>query len=120
MDNADRSTMAERATIGDAADVRPLRHPPSQPRLGELFGEVQDRVEQIVEGRDRLDGLVEAMLVVTSSVELDATLRLIVHSATNLVDARYGAWNCMADTTVCCKLSGIREQIAVPPPVKNA
>ena len=25
---------------------------------------VQDRVEQIVEGRDRLDGLVEAMLVI--------------------------------------------------------
>lgn len=63
----------------------------SQLRLRELLAEVQDRVGQIVEGRDRLDGLVEAMLVVTSGLELDATLRSIVHSATNLVDARYGA-----------------------------
>ncbi|OBK14372.1 GAF domain-containing sensor histidine kinase [Mycobacterium asiaticum] len=70
---------------------RPLRHTLSQLRLRELLVEVQDRVEQIVEGRDRLDGLLEAMLVVTSGLELDETLRTIVHSATNLVDARYGA-----------------------------
>jgi signal transduction histidine kinase len=53
--------------------------------------EVQDRVAQIVKGRDRLDGLVEAMLVVTSGLELDDTLRTIVHTAINLVDAGYGA-----------------------------
>ncbi len=53
--------------------------------------EVQDRVEQIVEGRDRLDGLVEAMLVVTSGLELDETLKTIVHTAIELVDAQYGA-----------------------------
>jgi len=53
--------------------------------------EVQDRVEQIVEGRDRLDGLLDAMLVVTSGLELDETLRTIVHTAIDLVDARYGA-----------------------------
>jgi signal transduction histidine kinase len=53
--------------------------------------EVQDRVEQIVQGRDRLDGLVDAMLVVTSGLELDETLRTIVHTAIELVDARYGA-----------------------------
>ncbi|BBX74439.1 GAF domain-containing sensor histidine kinase [Mycobacterium shinjukuense] len=73
------------------ADVAPLRQTLSQLRLRELLVEVQDRVEQIVEGRDRLDGLLEAMLVVTSGLELNATLRSIVHSATNLVDARYGA-----------------------------
>ena len=71
--------------------MRPLRDTLSQLRLRELLVEVQDRVGQIVEGRDRLDGLLEAMLVVTSGLELDATLRSIVHSATNLVDARYGA-----------------------------
>jgi signal transduction histidine kinase len=53
--------------------------------------EVQDRVEQIVEGRDRLDGLLDAMLVVTSGLELDETLRTIVHTAIELVDAQYGA-----------------------------
>ena len=63
----------------------------SQLRLRELLKEVQDRVEQIVEGRDRLDGLVDAMLVVTSGLDLDSTLRTIVHTAIDLVDARYGA-----------------------------
>lgn len=75
----------------DGAAMRPLRHTLSQLRLHELLVEVHDRVEQIVEGRDRLDGLVEAMLVVTAGLDLEATLRAIVHSATSLVDARYGA-----------------------------
>lgn len=63
----------------------------SQLRLRELLNEVQDRVSQIVEGRDRLDGLMEAMLVVTADLELDVTLRTIVRTAIDLVDARYGA-----------------------------
>ncbi|MBN9634938.1 MAG: histidine kinase, partial [Actinobacteria bacterium] len=57
-------------------------------RLRELLGEVHERVEQIIEGRDRLDGLVEAMLTVTSGLELDATLRTIVRTAIELIDAR--------------------------------
>jgi two-component system, NarL family, sensor histidine kinase DevS len=69
----------------------PVRETLSQLRLRELLAEVQDRIAQIVEGRDRLDGLVEAMLVVTAGLELDATLRTIVDTAIQLVDARYGA-----------------------------
>lgn len=69
----------------------PVRETLSQLRLRELLTEVQDRIEKIVEGRDRLDGLVEAMLVVTSGLELDATLRTIVGTAMQLVDAGYGA-----------------------------
>ncbi|OBF95481.1 GAF domain-containing sensor histidine kinase [Mycolicibacter sinensis] len=69
----------------------PLLDTLSQLRLRELLVGVQDRVEQIVEGRDRLDGLLAAMLVVTSGLELDATLRSIVQTATNLVEAKYGA-----------------------------
>jgi signal transduction histidine kinase len=72
-------------------NVQPLRDTLSQLRLHELLSEVQDRIEQIVESRDRLDGLVEAMLAVTSGLELDATLRTIVHTAIELIDARYGA-----------------------------
>ena len=68
-----------------------LRDTLSGLRLRELLMEVQDRVEQIVQGRDRLDGLVEAMLVVTSGLELDETLKTIVHTAIELVDAQYGA-----------------------------
>ena len=69
----------------------------SQLRLRELLVEVQDRVDQIVKGRDRLDGLVEAMLVVTSGLDLDTTLQTIVNTATTLVDARYGALGVRGD-----------------------
>ncbi|BBY84008.1 hypoxia sensor histidine kinase response regulator DosT [Mycolicibacterium pulveris] len=71
--------------------IAPLRETLSQLRLRELLVEVQDRIEQIVEGRDRMDGLVEAMLVVTSGLELDQTLNKIVRTAADLVDARYAA-----------------------------
>ena len=77
--------------MGVETSMRPLRETLSQLRLRELLSEVQDRVEQIVEGRDRLDGLLDAMLVVTSGLELDETLRTIVHTAIELVDAQYGA-----------------------------
>lgn len=69
----------------------PLGNALSELRLRELLVEVQDRVEQIVETRDRLDGLVDAMLAVSSGLELEDTLRSIVHMAIRLVDARYGA-----------------------------
>lgn len=75
----------------------PLRDTLSQLRLRELLIEVQERVEEIVEGRDRLDGLVEAMLVVTSGLELDETLRTIVHTAIDLVDCRFGALGVRGD-----------------------
>lgn len=78
-----------------AADPRgaahPLRDSLSQLRLRELLAEVQERVAEVVEGRDRLDGLVEAMLTVTSDLDLETTLRTIVRTAVDLVDARYGA-----------------------------
>jgi signal transduction histidine kinase len=74
-----------------ASGASPMRATLSGLRLRELLLEVQDRIEQIVEGRDRLDGLIEAILVITSGLKLDATLRAIVHTAIELVDARYGA-----------------------------
>ncbi|GAB2711422.1 GAF domain-containing sensor histidine kinase [Nocardia thraciensis] len=67
-----------------------VRETLSQLRLRELLGEVKERVEQIIDLRDRMDGLVEAMLAVTSGLDLDRTLTTIVHTATSLVDARYG------------------------------
>ncbi|MEV5834871.1 GAF domain-containing protein [Nocardia sp. NPDC052112] len=63
----------------------------SQLRLRELLIEVQDRIAQIVDVRDRMDRLMEAMLVVTAGLDLDNTLRTIVHTAIELVDAEYGA-----------------------------
>lgn len=43
------------------------------------------------------DGLVEAMLAVTSGLDLEATLQTIVRTATELVDARYGALGVRGD-----------------------
>ncbi|WP_336086792.1 sensor histidine kinase [Nocardia sp. SSK8] len=63
----------------------------AQQRLRDLLGEVADRVEVMIGSRDRMDGLVEAMLTVTAGLDLDETLRTIVRTAMNLVDARYGA-----------------------------
>jgi two-component system sensor histidine kinase DevS len=37
------------------------------------------------------DGLIDAMLAVTTGLDLEQTLHTIVHTAMNLVDARYGA-----------------------------
>ena len=87
----DDNDVTDPVESGVETSMRPLRDTLSQLRLRELLMEVQDRVEQIVEGRDRLDGLLDAMLVVTSGLELDETLRTIVHTAIELVDARYGA-----------------------------
>jgi signal transduction histidine kinase len=64
----------------------------SQTRLRELLSEVQERIEEIVGNtRDRMDALLDAVMAVSSGLELDATLRQIVQAAIELVDARYGA-----------------------------
>ncbi|GAA2794536.1 GAF domain-containing sensor histidine kinase [Crossiella cryophila] len=60
-------------------------------RLDELLSEVQDRLTEIVKTRDRLQGLLDAVMAVGSGLELDSTLRRIVLAATELVDAQYGA-----------------------------
>ncbi|MBF6241056.1 GAF domain-containing sensor histidine kinase [Nocardia otitidiscaviarum] len=78
-------------TVDPQSGSYSVRETLSQLRLRELLTEVKDRVEQILDARDRMDGLVEAMLVVTSGLDLDQTLRTIVHTAISLVDARYGA-----------------------------
>ncbi|MBX8688757.1 GAF domain-containing protein [Mycobacterium sp. 20091114027_K0903767] len=81
----------------DEQRTPPLRDTLSQLRLRELLTEVQERVEEIITGRDRIDGLVEAMLAVTSGLDLEVTLSTIVRTAIELVDARYGALGVRGD-----------------------
>ncbi|WP_433684584.1 sensor histidine kinase [Nocardia sp. CA-119907] len=69
----------------------PVTETLAQLRLRELLGEAQDRIAQIVGVRDQMDRLIEALLVVTTGLDLDNTLRSIVHTAIELVDAEYGA-----------------------------
>jgi signal transduction histidine kinase len=65
-------------------------------RLDELLGEVQERLTELVETRDRMQGLLGAVLAVGAGLELDTTLRRIVEAAVELVDARYGALGVLA------------------------
>lgn len=67
-------------------------------RLDELLSEVQDRLTEIVRTRDRLQGLLDAVMAVGSGLELDSTLRRIVLAATELVDAQYGALGVLGTT----------------------
>ncbi|WP_028927865.1 GAF domain-containing protein [Pseudonocardia acaciae] len=69
----------------------PVSETLSQLRLRALLVEVQQRIGEIVDTRDQLDGLLDAVLAVSSGLDLDATLRRIVDAAMALVDARYGA-----------------------------
>ena len=71
-------------------DERPARML-SGLRLDELLREVQDRLAEIVTTRDRTQGLLDAVLAIAEGLDLDTTLRRIVHSAADLIEARYAA-----------------------------
>jgi two-component system, NarL family, sensor histidine kinase DevS len=60
-------------------------------RLDDLLSELQDRMQMVLATRDRAHGLLEAVVAVGSSLELEAVLRRIVEAAVTLVDAQYGA-----------------------------
>jgi signal transduction histidine kinase len=59
--------------------------------LGSLLGEVIERLEEMRGAGDRLTGLLDAVVAVPSGLDLHQTLRRIVTSAVDLVDAEYGA-----------------------------
>jgi signal transduction histidine kinase len=50
-----------------------------------------------------MDGLLEAVLAVSSGLELEATLRQIVRAAVDLVDARYGALGVLGEDGMLTK-----------------
>jgi transcriptional regulator with GAF, ATPase, and Fis domain len=62
-----------------------------QLRLDDLLAELQSRLEAVLGTRDRMHGLLEAVVAIGSGLELEAMLRRIVEAAVDLVDARYGA-----------------------------
>lgn len=79
--------MSDRATGESPEGLGPL----SRLRLDELLEEVQVRIEAVRGTRDRVHGLLEAVLSVGRGLELPQVLRGIVEAATVLVDAEYGA-----------------------------
>ena len=65
-------------------------------RLTELLDEVQDRLHAVARTQERVQGLLNAFLSVSTGLDLDVTLRRIVEAATELVDAQYGALGVLA------------------------
>lgn len=63
-----------------------------------LLTEVQDRIEEIIDGtRERMNALLRSVMAVSSGLDLDETLRQITTAAIELVDARYGALGVFAE-----------------------
>lgn len=60
-------------------------------RLDELLAELQVRLNAVLATRDRVHALLDAVVLVGSDLDLETVLRRIVETATNLVDASYGA-----------------------------
>jgi signal transduction histidine kinase len=60
-------------------------------RLDELLAELQGRLQAVLATRDRMRGLLEAVVAISSGLDLEPTLRRIVQTAVDLVDATYGA-----------------------------
>ena len=62
-----------------------------QLKLDELLAELQARLQAVMATRDRMRGLLEAVVAIGSGLDLESTLRRIVQTAVGLVDATYGA-----------------------------
>jgi two-component system, NarL family, sensor histidine kinase DevS len=62
-----------------------------QLQLDELMAELQLRLQAVLATRDRMRGLLEAVVAISSGLDLESTLRRIVEVSIRLVDATYGA-----------------------------
>jgi signal transduction histidine kinase len=60
-------------------------------RLDDLLGELQARLQAVLDARDRTHALIEAVMAVGSQLDLEMVLKQIVDAAVTLVSARYGA-----------------------------
>jgi len=66
-------------------------------QLDELLVELQGRLQAVLATRDRMRGLLEAVVSIGSGLDLESTLRRIVETAVGLVDATYGALGVIGD-----------------------
>ncbi|MGY1781966.1 GAF domain-containing protein [Geodermatophilus sp. SYSU D01036] len=86
--------MTDEPTSADSMESRGAGDPAtllSGMRLAELVGEVQERLATVARSQQRVQHLLDAFLSVATGLDLRGTLHRIVESATELVDARYGA-----------------------------
>lgn len=68
-----------------------------QLRLDDLLSELQVRLQAVLATRDRMRGLLEAVVAISSGLDLESTLRRITEAAVTLVDATYGALGVIGD-----------------------
>ena len=68
-----------------------------QLQLDELLAELQGRLQAVLATKDRMRGLLEAVVAIGSGLDLESTLRRIVQTAVGLVDATYGALGVIGD-----------------------
>ncbi|MFC9178246.1 MULTISPECIES: GAF domain-containing protein [Streptomyces] len=73
------------------ADVGNGDHRLPRLKLDELLDELQVHIDQVRGARDRLNGLLDAVMSVGRELALPQVLRDIVEAAVSLVDAEYGA-----------------------------
>jgi signal transduction histidine kinase len=66
-------------------------------QLDDLLAELQVRLQAVIANRDRMRGLIEAVVAIGSGLDLESTLRRIVETAVRLVDATYGALGVIGD-----------------------
>jgi signal transduction histidine kinase len=79
----------EEPAVEPGAAGRPELAPDLQ--LDELLAELQERLTTVAVTRDRMRGLLEAVVAIGSGLDLESTLKRIVETAVGLVDASYGA-----------------------------
>ncbi len=68
-----------------------------QLELDDLLSELQGRLQAVIGARDQMRGLLEAVVAISSGLDLESTLRRIVETAVRLVDATYGALGVIGD-----------------------
>jgi len=87
----------DRATEGHLDPPSLGLGPLSRVRLDELLQEMLDRVGDIVTSRERLRALLDAVVGISTDLDLRSTLQRIVEAACALVGARYGALGVLGD-----------------------
>ena len=69
----------------------------SRVRLDELLQELLARVGEVVDSRERLRALLDAVVGIGTDLDLHSTLERIVAAACRLAGARYGALGVIGD-----------------------
>jgi hypothetical protein len=93
------SVLALHRDLGGAAGGGGRGRPELLPqlRLDELLAELPGRLQAVLSARDRMPGLLEAVVALSSRLDLESTLRRIVETAVRLVDATYSALGVIGD-----------------------